>query len=922
MTDSSKLNSQFPVHGGHGTFLASLSAMALLSITSRHHQYRSHNAMSMHRSEVLTRQTPAPVQYHLPYFKHGTRVTVQDLFGSMPVRVKQRAIVSEKQRGWGKEWEELRCDVAKLVLSWPNSVAVTIREVETNQKMIIRAPADPLSSSSKVGKVDVAKVCSILAQASFIEPDEKSLWVSVGASTPNLKMNGTISLDPSATKHAQFISFGIQPLTAIDGPSILHEEINRLFLNSAFGNEEDAEEVDDAEKRRRATDARYKSDGFTNKALKRTRKSVDRWPMFYINIEKPDGYYGIEIDDVLDNKGNNLSEIVELLQAMILEFLRKHHFRPKAGRRQVRREKTPLESPQTNDRSLPYRKVKKLLDIDTAERPSSRTSISEKKKLQADKSAIFDPLGVDVILPSFRRSISRPNSPFNEWSRIKSGITITKAVAEGGTQNPHPRPSTTSPTPRIKSRTFKGTTSATEITRPSSTPLISSNGKVLRRPFEDVAIHRAHSQSLTEQQALEPIKATRDAEEDEIITWMNPITKTESLINRRTGLTIPIHRGCSSDLSRVPGNLVASRIKLRSKLTPTAYTEPSPWLHDILKDWDNPVFPPTESSIPQVCLDGLDADMQHILHGRQHYCSQEDIDRAFKERSTGLNGRISKDALRDAEVISQVDKKFILVRLPASDTSGTMNERGSSLLVIIDQHAADERIRIESLISDLCTLPHPKNHPESGIATTILEKPIYFDISSKEITLLRTHRQHFANWGIVYTTPEPATRGKGKVANAERLTILALPPGIVERCKLDPRLLIELIRTEVWKVHDNPLAHPLPSTTSNSIVEKGDATPKWVKKIHSCPKGIIELLNSRACRSAIMFNDELSKEQCEVLVRRLAGCVFPFMCAHGRVSLVPLVDLRMGGMKNRDGEKSADRSFGTEFKRWKDSLEH
>jgi len=62
----------------------------------------------------------------------------------------------------------------------------------------------------------------------------------------------------------------------------------------------------------------------------------------------------------------------------------------------------------------------------------------------------------------------------------------------------------------------------------------------------------------------------------------------------------------------------------------------------------------------------------------------------------------------------------------------------------------------------------------------------------------------------------------------------------------------------------------------------------WLKRLSSCPKGIIDMLNSRACRSAIMFNDELSVTQCEALMSDLSKCAFPFMCAHGRVSMVPL----------------------------------
>lgn len=42
---------------------------------------------------------------------------------------------------------------------------------------------------------------------------------------------------------------------------------------------------------------------------------------------------------------------------------------------------------------------------------------------------------------------------------------------------------------------------------------------------------------------------------------------------------------------------------------------------------------------------------------------------------------------------------------------------------------------------------------------------------------------------------------------------------------------------------------------------------------------------------AIMFNDPLTKRECTDLVRRLADCAFPFQCAHGRPSMVPLLDL-------------------------------
>lgn len=52
--------------------------------------------------------------------------------------------------------------------------------------------------------------------------------------------------------------------------------------------------------------------------------------------------------------------------------------------------------------------------------------------------------------------------------------------------------------------------------------------------------------------------------------------------------------------------------------------------------------------------------------------------------------------------------------------------------------------------------------------------------------------------------------------------------------------------------------------------------------------GELEALKTKACRSAIMFGDALTRAECVVLVYKLSSCRFPFQCAHGRPSIVPL----------------------------------
>ena len=87
-----------------------------------------------------------------------------------------------------------------------------------------------------------------------------------------------------------------------------------------------------------------------------------------------------------------------------------------------------------------------------------------------------------------------------------------------------------------------------------------------------------------------------------------------------------------------------------------------------------------------------------------------------------------------------------------------------------------------------------------------------------------------------------------------------------------------------------------------------------------------------------MFNDPLTRRECEELVRNLAECAFPFMCAHGRPSMVPLIELGNDGLGSEEtfglgvlgtfnGEKEkAEECFADAWGKWRRSdgagLEH
>lgn len=57
------------------------------------------------------------------------------------------------------------------------------------------------------------------------------------------------------------------------------------------------------------------------------------------------------------------------------------------------------------------------------------------------------------------------------------------------------------------------------------------------------------------------------------------------------------------------------------------------------------------------------------------------------------------------------------------------------------------------------------------------------------------------------------------------------------------------------------------------------------------PTTIANVLKSKACRSAIMFGDPLTSDECQKMIADLQKCKIPFQCAHGRPSVAPIIHL-------------------------------
>jgi DNA mismatch repair protein MLH3 len=866
---TSKCHAHEALLGRNGTFLASLAAMSLLTVASRHHEYRSHNAITFHHATAVERQLPASA-HHEVHGKHGTRVTVRNLFGNLPVRVKQRSMVSGQGAELDRLWDGLKRDVAGLLLSWQGVVSLRIRDRDNRVVMNFNTSNSASTSHTVTAKprsTPLASPLHVLTQVGYIAVDEWASWVPASASTSALSIKGAISLDPAPSKHVQFISLGIRPLSTHAGHNELFDQVNRLFALSSFGTIEDDAEADEREKTRRQSDKRFKKDGYTHRQLK-ARKDVDRYPMFHLRISLKEARGAMHSEDHFIGDQANLQSVMEVMGAMVTQWLSVHHFRPRQPRK--KRDRPGTASSAFSESS----------ELDTAAGrrtvPVALIGNSTTSRAATPKSS-----SAPTTTRKRKRSDQTPNEPseklqhraFAEWSRIKSGKTD---FFNGQ-----------SPAQKLADKT--------SVTH-SSTGQGGGFAKFEMQPLPCGALNI--QPALREENLLVPSEppAVDNKETDDTILWTDPSTKKTYLLNARTGCVVPNTRPRPNTDSSIPILGLTQQNMNKSMRLPsrpsTAVPKKTPWLDNVLQTWDNPVFKPAETRIQQVALheDGFDHGHHHSKHG----CSRIHVDKAFSEASLSGSSRLSKEGLQSAQVISQVDKKFILVKLWKASSSE------EELLVLIDQHAADERVQVESLLKELC-IPVPKARTYQSklghtaqVASVMLDKPVQFSISSQERTHFTTHGARFATWGILYDLPKATSPTSASAKEQYIVSVTTLPPSIAERCKADPKVLISFLRSTVWKYVEDQHLSPLSSLSSTAKADTND----WVRRLATCPPGLIDMINSRACRSAIMFNDALGTEECKMLVRKLTDCVFPFMCAHGRPSMVPLVELGKVGELN------------------------
>ncbi|KAJ3648441.1 hypothetical protein Zmor_020245 [Zophobas morio] len=199
------------------------------------------------------------------------------------------------------------------------------------------------------------------------------------------------------------------------------------------------------------------------------------------------------------------------------------------------------------------------------------------------------------------------------------------------------------------------------------------------------------------------------------------------------------------------------------------------------------------------------------------------------------NMSFTKSIFKNLEVIGQVDNKFIAAL-----------EKTKNLVLLFDQHAVHERVRLEEL-------------SESYKSTsTKLDQQITIFLPQNELTLLKRQKVNISALGL------------GLDFFTHGITISEVPLCVYNKSKkgVDVVCLTETLIKEIIET----------LKLNNGIIV-------------STPKIIQNIVNSEACRGAIKFGDLLSRNECIMHLKKLTGCNLPFQCAHGRPTLTPLINL-------------------------------
>ena len=157
-------------------------------------------------------------------------------------------------------------------------------------------------------------------------------------------------------------------------------------------------------------------------------------------------------------------------------------------------------------------------------------------------------------------------------------------------------------------------------------------------------------------------------------------------------------------------------------------------------------------------------------------------------------------------------------------------------LLIIDQHAAHEKVKYERLVKQL---------KEKQAASQLLSPPVILNLSGKEEIVFKQYREYFEKMGF-----EAEEFGTGAYA-------------------------IRSVPTDLYGCDEKELFFHILDELSE-VPARGE------------PDAILQKLASMACKSAVKGNNSMDRKEMEALIDELLTLENPYHCPHGRPTIITM----------------------------------
>ncbi|KAF8709529.1 MutL C terminal dimerization domain, partial [Rhizoctonia solani] len=331
--------------------------------------------------------------------------------------------------------------------------------------------------------------------------------------------------------------------------------------------------------------------------------------------------------------------------------------------------------------------------------------------------------------------------------------------------------------------------------------------------------------------------------------WDDPSTGESFLINSQTGNSLPKYRTFDHTLvnrpagnSGVSGYFPGSRLDRRLLKKSTSN---DPGVHG-----SPTVFPVWLANALKV------GSIEFVATASHAFLSAMTPSLVQKQPHTHTWGPLERnDSLNPAQSSQLISRGFSRTDLQNSEVIA------QRILVLVDQHAADERVRVERYLKGLCI-----GFIRDKVDITQLEPPVKILLTRKEANILTRPDtlNALSRWGLCIEIHLPDTLDVQTLAEDRdfcQVDVISVPD-VVSKKLVDKRELSVFVKAMLDNIDVEGCTHwPFPSAN----VENDD----WVKALRFCPAPLFELLNSRACRDVTIVTykpDTQSTEEYMIVV--------------------------------------------------------